>query len=228
MYFSRYVREVFLWIAMAVFSLSFYSQADGSEFAKVSVPIDQQKWLSLSYKNIPPNTVTFSKAAIGISVNSSAGPLVHKLAKSTVVNRFSLKGSYSGEKKIENEGFDEDSVLRVGLVAEGVNTLSGIKRMFAPEWIKTLFSLASDGQGLDKIYFYSITNRKSMVGKHRIHPSSQFISESIEKLATAPGDFEFNVVLSKPIDVLALWISVDGDDTKSKFLTTISHITLNQ
>lgn len=209
---------------IAILACCFSLQAaTPSEFA---LPLQPENWLVLSYNKIPANQVTFAEGTLKIKVGRSAGPVVHKLAQPLKPTRFELRGQVRGLKKLETGSFDEDSVLRFGLVALGKNTLSGPKKWLAADWVKKLFALAPPGLGLDKIYFYNITNRNELVGKSRTHPKSDVLFETV--VSAVGQDAEIHLVqdLKTPTEIAAIWLSVDGDDSKSEFETSISEIKL--
>lgn len=183
-------------------------------------------WAVLSYNKIPKNLVEFSNDELRVQVRSSAGPIVYKLPEVMRVYGIQVLGKFSGEKTVEGGAFDEDSILRIGLVATGKRTLSGPQRWFAADWVKKLFSLAPDGVGLDKIHFFNVTNRANLVGKSRSHPKSELIDETVSALITTTGPLEFSFDLKEPLQVAALWLSTDGDDTKSAFDISISELHL--
>lgn len=213
----------FLFTAVLVSS---YSQLAYPNKSEIIVPLNAGAWVALSYNKIPANKVTFSDNSLSARVKSSAGPIVHKLSGTMKITEFLVKGKISGSKKIESGSFDEDSALRFGLVAVGQQTLSGPKKWFAADWVKKLFSLAPEGTGLDKIYFYNLTNRAELVGKSRAHPKSDLMVETILTEVNKSGSFELNRKLDSPVASAAIWISIDGDDSKSEYETTISEIKL--
>lgn len=210
----------FLMIAVALSLVCFFARAE-------SVPLEQIAWLSLKFNKIRANQVTFSENKIGIEVKQSGGPIVHKLTRTISVSGFRVRGHLSGVKAVESGPFDEDSILRFGLVVEGKQTLSGPRRWIAADWVKKLFELAPAKTGIDKIHFFSITNRPDLIGKYRLHPKSDLITETIVSSLTKEGDFDFTYQFKEPIRVVGLWLSVDGDDSKSNFSTILTSIELN-
>lgn len=193
----------------------------------IDIPFESTKWISLSYNKIPANKVKFEDLVLKVKVSKSAGPIVFKLPEVKNISGFKIKGKLVGVKKIESTTFDEDSILRVGMVASGKKTLSGIKKMFAADWVKKLFALAPPDSGLDKIYFYNVTNRASLMGEAREHPKSDLIFETISKLVEGAGSFEMDVDFKKTIPVAAVWLSIDGDDSASEFEVEISSLKFN-
>ncbi len=209
--------------------LSLASEASEKEKTVVpyQTPLESKEWVSLSYQKIPPNDVQFSQNRITVKVNSSAGPLVHSLPKRKWIHKLVAKGSVVGKKHEESGDFDEDSVFRLGLVVPGKNTLSGPKRWFAASWLKTLFSLAPEGSGIDSVQFLFVSNRNTLEGKSRIHPKSNLLHENVQTLLKKDGTFLLEKTFDPPLEVVALWLSIDGDDSKSQFETSVEEILLN-
>lgn len=193
---------------------------------EITVPLKESSWVVLSYNKIPSNKVIFSSDALTVEVKNSAGPVVHKLTKTGKITKFFIKGNVTGSKVHETGSFDEDSMLRFGLVAIGRQTLTGPKKWFAADWVKKLFALAPEETGLDKIYFFNFTNRGALLGKSRTHPKSDLIVENIFAEIEKNGIFNVSKKIEPPIDATAIWISIDGDDTKSEYETAISEIKL--
>ena len=192
-----------------------------------TISLNSKDWHSLSYSKIPPNKVTNEASGLKVAIDKSAGPLVYKLQAPIKLTHFRVKGKLIGKKKKEDGKFDDDSVMRMGFVATGDQKLTGVKSWFAADWVKELFKLAPKDSGLDKIYFFNATDRKEMVGQKRQHPSSDLIHEDISWHVEEPGAFTLTKKLDPPIDTAALWVSIDGDDTKSKFEVVIESIQLN-
>ncbi len=191
------------------------------------IPLESARWVALSFSKIPANQVLFNEGVLSVNVKSSAGPIVFKLESPRKVAKVAVRGTFKGAKKLETTEFDEDSILRVGLVAAGDRTLSAVKRVFAADWVKKLFALAPPKTGLDKIYFFNATNRPHLVGKSREHPKSDLLVEKIVKSVAESGDFVMDFAVDTPIDTVALWLSIDGDDTKSDFELLIKSITID-
>ena len=197
--------------------------------AAVVIPLEQKGWSEISFGKIPVNKVTHSAGELNIQVKSSASPLVYKLERLTKIKSLQIKLKFNGDLKAPASAgkWEEDSLFRIGLVANGDKTLSSVKKLFAPDWVKRLFALAPDGVGLDKIYFFNVGRLSSQVGLSRAHPKSELMNEEIVAFRKAgENSLTIDKVLTPPISAAALWISVDGDDTNSEFQTSIENITL--
>lgn len=210
--------------------------------AMIAIPMGTSDgWLELKFNKIPPNVIERNETGTRVKVDSSASPLIHGFGKIIQIDGFEAELELSGSmKKMEAwKDFEEDSFLRIGLVAEGPEKLGTMGSLFAPEWVKRMFALAPKGHGLDKIYFYSVTGRADLEGKSRLHPKSKFMHEeyafllpiqagptigSTDRVAVKPVLFSVSKKLPKPIPTAGIWLSIDGDDSKSKFEVKIKSL----
>ncbi len=195
------------------------------------VPLnDQSRWHELRYGKIPPHTLQFSESGLEISVRRSAMPLLCPLPQPVRVNSIHVKGRIAGGIEVTPEkqgkkGYDDYS-LRVGLVEPGAATLTARERRAAADWVKALFDLAPAGRGIAKVHFLNLGVDSSEIGRTRQHPMSKLLEQEIVAAPRSDGSFEFARHFNLPMEVCAIWISADGDDTKSSFQTVINQIEL--
>lgn len=201
----------------------------------ISIPlITPTNWEVLTYRNIKPNGVEFTKQGLKLSIDESASPVIYKLPQTEKIYEVFVEGRIlSGQLRLQNpkdQGLSQsdDFILRMGLVVEGSKKLSWVQRVAAPAWIKRLHSVAPSGKGIDGIYFYEIAQEASLIGTRRTHPLSDLMKEEIVTSVKADGSFSFTKTLDTPLSVLGIWISSDGDDTKSKYDVLISNIELRR
>lgn len=199
--------------------------------SSISVPLGEQtNWQVLQYSRIPPHKVQFTKAGLAMQVERSAMPLVHPLGKPFATKRVRVKGRVEGTLNIPpgrqgEEGYD-DYVFRLGLVEPGKRTLGSVQRRFVADWVKKLYELAPPGSGISGIHFFNVAAEKNHLGKKRQHPLSDLIREEVVALPRADGRFDFEHVLAQPLQTIAVWLSSDGDDTKSTFTVRVEAIEL--
>lgn len=186
-------------------------------------------WQDLTFSKIPKNTVDHHNNGITVNVASSASPLIYPFPTSQMVSRVKVEIEIQGDIRGEPpEGtVEEDSYLRLGLVMKGSRRLNFFERTIAPNWVKKLFSLAPPGQGVEKIVFFNVARSASVIGKSRTHPSSDLMEERIVWLRK-PTDTKLSLehILPTPVEAAALWLSIDGDDTKSTYKVTLQKIAL--
>lgn len=188
-------------------------------------------WKIEQFSNIPKNEVTASSKGLLIKVNKSAAPLIFPLKTNAKISGFKVSGNFSGLPKLAkpsqqgDKGFD-DYPLRVGFVIPGEKRHSGLKKVFAAEWVKRLFELVQDRSGLDSVRFYNVTQNLNQLGQERTHPSSELLHENFFAFVKNSGPFTYEQRFKKELDIAAIWISIDGDDTKSSYEVTISQLEL--
>lgn len=205
-----------------------------SEGPDISIPIDfnSDKWQALEYSSLPPHKIQFLSNKMFITVFGSASPLIYPMANDPqAITKISIKGHVDQLVQIAKpdqqgkKGFD-DFNLRVGLVLLGSTKLSWLKRTVAPKWVRKMFDLAPKNQGIDHIYFLNAVLSPLLLNQKRTHPLSEYIKEEYVWLMDKTGAFSYSKEFQKPQWTGALWVSVDGDDTKSNFQIEIQEIIL--
>lgn len=206
--------------------------ASGYAYA-VEIPFDEDGWQVLSYRNIPVNQVRFADDGMEISVNGSAGAIIHPLPEPAIFNKLTVLAKIDGEidlggKPQGSKGAD-DFRLRVGLVYSGTRTLNFFQRMVAAKWIRTLYDLAPKGAtGISRVEFFNSWQDSSLANQVRDHPHTDLWREHFVLHADPEGRIDQSIMIPSDKDILAVWISVDGDDTGSTYRVWISSLTLGR
>ncbi len=213
-------------------------------------------WQHLEYRGIPSNQVKFSQKGLEIQVKNSASPLVYALKSPMSVSKLKVKAQVRGQLTLPENLRDgsasgdvktDDSPLRIGLVREGDRKLGWLEKLSAPKWVKALFDLGSQYNGIEDIEFFTVVQRaapkdgaavwtaqagwstsEASPRAFRTHPKSKLIRERVARIWTPSEGHEvgFEVPVEPSAKYLAVWISVDGDDTKSVYDVTISDLEL--
>lgn len=197
----------------------------------IALPLQQQgNWQLLEYSNLPANQVEFGKTGMRVSVNQSASPIVYPLEGSRQVSRVTVSGELAnllnvrpGSQGLEGE---DDFSLKLGLVIAGDKRLNFLQRMLSADWVRTLYDLAPEGVGIDRIVFLNAVQHQSQLGQQRQHPLSELVYEHNVWLIDRSGPFELQHEFENPQNVLAVWLSIDGDDSRSSYSTLISSLRL--
>jgi hypothetical protein len=203
-----------------------------SSAAALDVPVDDlSKWTVLSFSNIKPNEVSVDSGALRIAVDGSASPLIYRFDKPVRVTGVTVTASWTGSLNIpagvtQGDSGADDFVLKFGIVEAGERRLNWLQRSIAAHWIKQLFKLAPKGSGVERIYFLSTTQQQAQLGTERRHPLSDLLYEERVLYLDGPGAFELHHDFAVPVATLGLWLSVDGDDTGSRFDLRITGIKL--
>lgn len=197
----------------------------------IALPVQQtDNWQLLEYSRLDANQVTFTREGMKVMVDQSASPIIYPLDDPKTVTRVSVTGVLSNlldvPPDIQGQKGNDDFSLKIGLVVAGEKTLNPVQKLFSAKWIKTLFDLAPEGTGVDKIYFLNAVQHKNLLGQQRQHPLSELIYENNVWLLDKSGGFSLDYQLESPQKVIAIWLSIDGDDTQSRYTTTINSLIL--
>lgn len=201
-------------------------------FAVIAVPLSTPEgWEILKYRNLKANQIEFGQNGIDITVNESASPLIRLFKPPLALKRLMIEGKTSGKLNlkaaaVQGESGSDDFVMRVGLVRPGAKRLSWTQRLVAPNWILRLYDLAPPGTGIEKIEFLNVVQQNSLLGKSRVHPKSDLLTEAFATAVQEGGQWRIDKTWPEAREILAIWIAVDGDDTKSKFQTRVRSIEL--
>ena len=201
--------------------------------ALIVIPTENlSDWKIDKFSKIPPNIVSASKLGLLVKVKGSAGPIIYPFKAKVTISEFTIAGDFKGlpvfseKSKQGGKGFD-DYALRIGFIVPGEKKLTGLKKLFAPQWVKQLYAQVPEGTGLDHIQFFNVTQNVDQLGQQRHHPASDLIHEDFFKLVDIKGPFNYKYSFKTPLDALAVWISIDGDDTQSEFDVLINKLELN-
>ncbi|BCS32438.1 hypothetical protein TBR22_A16520 [Luteitalea sp. TBR-22] len=187
-------------------------------------------WEVLRYRGIPPHVVDFGAEGLRVEVNASAAPLVYPLDSPRWVRGLRAEGRVVGalrtDARRQGERGADDYALRVGLVEVGTRRPGWLERKVAPAWVQRLFALAPPDLGIAGIRFFNVAVSPSQIGQSRQHPASALISERVVAAPNANGGFTITVDLDAPLETAAVWISVDGDDTRSRYTLALARLEL--
>lgn len=191
-----------------------------------SISFNSSDWKHLKFKSIKSNQVEFKKNALLIKVNHSASPLIYPLPKPSRIKEVELEINIEGKLNLSDQPQgsikNDDFLFRLGLVYEGDKRLNFMQRMIAANWLKQLFELAEEKQGISEVVFYNVYSDVRLKNQERRHPQSELFLEKYYLEKKQQIRTKINIDDSR--DVLAFWISSDGDDTKSDFRVEIKSL----
>ncbi|MDH3631181.1 MAG: hypothetical protein OER98_08685 [Gammaproteobacteria bacterium] len=196
----------------------------------IALPVQYgSDWQLLKYSRLEANEVNFSRQGMAVKVDQSASPIIYPFDSPKTVTRVEVSGNLSNLLDLpstQGQKGSDDFSLKIGLVISGDKTLNAFQRLFSAKWIRKLFDLAPEGTGVEKIYFLNAVQDESLLGRQRQHPQSELIFENNVWLLDESGDFSLIHDLQDPQQVIAIWLSIDGDDTRSSYTTTIKSLLL--
>lgn len=215
---------------LTVHSITLFILLLGSSVSAWDIPFEEKNWELLSYSGISANSVKFKNGEMHIAVNKSASPIVYPLETPKTFEKLTFSAKINGHLQLgdkpQGEEGGDDFLLRVGVVYEGDQKLGFFEQMTAPKWVKRLFSISEGARGIEKIRFYNVVSDKRLLGKSRIHPLSKFLEENFILLASENGHVSKSIRIPSKSNILAIWISSDGDDTDSAFDVKIKKLSL--
>lgn len=198
----------------------------------IVLPLQEQgNWQLLEYSSLASNRVEFHDRGMLVSVDRSASPTVYPLDGVSRVARVSVKGELTGLLDVDparqGQAGADDFSLKVGLVVAGDKRMNFLQRLISADWIKTLYGLAPADTGIDRILFLNAVQDESRLGLERQHPLSELIYERNVWVLDRSGPFELHYDLESPLDIVAVWLSIDGDDSGSNYSMLISRLSLD-
>ncbi|MCB0364606.1 MAG: hypothetical protein H6624_08745 [Bdellovibrionaceae bacterium] len=197
------------------------------------VPMESGKdWQILKYRKIEPNKVEFSQEGLSIQVKNSASPVIFPLPSIMKLSAVHITGQIEGDLNLpeeigQGEKGADDYQIRIGLVIKGDRRLNFVQKAMAADWVVKLFDLAPKDVGVDHILFLNGTRKSDHVGSKREHPASDLIMEQVVWKIPENGGFDLKHEFTANPDVLALWLSSDGDDTRSAYRVRFKKIELH-
>ena len=215
-----------------IFLILCFSMSFGEN--RFSIPFSNEAWYQLNYSKIKSNQVRFEPDKLRITVNKSASPLIFPFEQLVKINSIRVRAKLVQGKININENNNQletkfdDFIFRLGAVFEGDKKLGFFKKKIAPMWIKELFKLNQTETGISHIEFFNIySSRHIKESSRRQHPSSKLMYENFYALISPDGEIKMDIPLEHiNKNIVALWLSSDGDQTSSSFKIDISDISI--
>lgn len=197
----------------------------------IALPLQQPDgWQLLEYDKLPPHRVEFGEAGMRIAVDASASPIIYPLPAPAAVAGVAVSGRLEGLLDLpagpQGEPGADDFSLRVGLVLAGGRRLNFFERMLSARWVRRLHDLAPAGGGIERVLFLNAVQDRRQLGRARVHPLSPLLHERNVWLLDRSGAFELQYEFETPLEVVALWLSLDGDDSRSRFVVLLEELRL--
>lgn len=189
------------------------------------ISLASNEWKAVHYRNIKANRVGFDPKQMIIEVNQSSSALIYPFSKSRSINAIKLEIILDG--KIITSERQDDFPLRIGLILRGDKRLNFWQRRIAAEWLLMVDQLAAPYGGVEAIESLLFYSQDQKIGfKNRTHPFSELFREQI---ATPIGaDLKvYTHHFSSSKEAIGLWLSADGDESKSNFRIILKNIEIN-
>lgn len=193
-----------------------------------AIPLQNGSWTQQHFDDIPANTVHFSTHTLAINVAKSAGLLCHRLKTPQHLQNISIEASIHGHIQIPNgkaQGNKEtdDFLLRLALITQGNHRLSGFQKLFASNWIKSLYHL-SDDSSIGKIRLYQLASHPLQAFNFR--QQNPHFEQHIQWSIDDKEHLKLDLKLNDNSKIIAICLISDGDQTQSTFRVSIQKIVL--
>ena len=178
----------------------------------------------ISFRKIKPNVHTFFNQQLQIDVNNSASFLMQAFDHIKPVNRVYFEWRSEGLPQTKNAKHEEqregdDAVFKLGLLLKSEDSLPN---PFIPSWMKHVESLLKFPS---ENMIYLVANAKHETGKKWVNPYNKRVNMiSIDGITDKQGWQHTSYQFETPVDVVAIWLMSDGDNTDSRFTVHIKNI----
>jgi len=217
-------------ITLLYFSSNLMATTIAQEELYHEVSFNKEAWSTLEYNNISPNKVTFTNGDLSVDVDKSAGSILHTFKKAEYVNKLTLKATVKGDLNIQKtkqgEKSTDDFLLRIGIIYEGKRKLSYFEKLFAPAWVKLVFSKTPKNVGVSKVVFYNVISDPRVLGLRKKKSGKNSIDSHYILQKDQNGNINANLELPTDKKVVSIWLCFDGDDTNSKYKISINELKL--
>jgi len=193
-----------------------------------AVDLRVERFHHITFPKIPPNRFTNEGEALVITVEQSSSFLLLPFEKPRSVEGVRFLWKSTGDLKVpdaaaEQKKGGDDGRLRVGLLLKGK---APFLPFFAPRWIKSIRDVMKIPS--NEIMYLAVGTRNA--------PMTQWTSPYADdiKIMALPAEAQANgwqaseMNFIKPMPVVGIWLTADGDDTQSAFKTWLKDLVLDE
>lgn len=203
-------------------------------FSRIVIAATQAEVISLQAENfehiqfgkIKANVYTHHNPQLEIDVDSSASFLMKSFKDVKTVKRVSFEWRSTGILQVDDAQHElqrkgDDAIFKLGLLLKADDDLLN---PLLPSWMKRVQSLLS----------FPSENMINLVADARHAPGRQWDNPynkrvtmiSVSSVPDHKGWMKASYQFEQPLEVVAIWLMADGDNTQSKFTTRIKNIVL--
>lgn len=229
---DKWKKEIDVTISPIILSLIFstlvliYSSTSLASPPESAIPLRSELFEHIRFGKIKANQFDFTQDELHIAVNDSSSFLMLPFDKVKMINGVRFKWRTKGEMLIrdaehESNKDGDDATFKLGLLLKTDNESFSF---FAPSWLKKV---------RDQLKYPSedmidlIANAKHASGEQWFSPYNDRVTMiSVKSMADKDGWWLADHGFEKPVEVVAIWLMADGDNTHSKFITRVKNIVL--
>lgn len=190
------------------------------------VSLQAEDFEHIEFRKIKANAYSYGNQQLQIDVDSSASFLMKPFDAVKKVKKVSFDWQSEGLLKVEDAQHElkrsgDDAIFKLGLLLKSEGALPN---PFLPSWMKRV-------QGLLK---FPSENMINLVADARHVPGRQWLSPynkrvtmiSLSSVPDHQGWMRASYQFEQPVEIVAIWLMADGDNTSSRFTTRIKNIVL--
>lgn len=190
------------------------------------VDLQLENFSHIEFGKIKANTYSYNNQQLQIDVDSSASFLMKSFDTVKKVKHVSFEWQSEGFLQVENAQHEQkrsgdDAIFKLGLLLKSESTLPN---PFLPAWMKRVEALLK----------FPSENMINLVADAKHAPGRQWLSPynkrvTMISLGSVPdhqGWMKASYRFDRPVDVVAVWLMADGDNSNSMFITRIKNIIL--
>lgn len=190
------------------------------------VRLDEKAFEHIRFKRITPSQYSFREDVMTINVDKSASFLMQAFDEVKPISSVSIEWQTEGRLLLDDSDQEktrhgDDAVFKIGLLLKGEEHF---ENPIAPKWIKQVRSLLSEPS--DEM-IYLVVDSKHPEATSWVNPyNSKVTMISMHDDTNGEGWNRSYYQFEEPVEVVAIWLMADGDNTKSVFRSRVRNITL--
>ena len=189
-----------------------------------TISLTPESFEHIQFKRITPSKYTFDSGVLKADVDGSSSILMMPFESVKTVNQVNFEWRSSGMPEVKDAEYEatkqgDDAVVKVGLLLKADETSFN---PFAPKWLKRVNELLVFPS---ENMVYLVADAKHAVGDDWISPYNKRIL--MVPVSSKQGDDDWYKSvhqLEQPLEVVAIWIMADGDNTNSQFTSYIKNL----
>ena len=214
---------IFIFILM-LFAAYLYVSSSYTGTPEKMVLLNAGEFEHIEFKRIKANRYTYRNQQLHIEVDSSASFLMQSFDEVRQVTQVNFGWRSEGQLKIRDRQHEEqrtgdDAVFKLGLLLEAKES---IFNPLLPSWMKRV----------EKKLKYPSENMIFLVVGAKHAAAEQWVNSynkrvamiSVGSLKDDHGWQQASYRFNTPLNVVAIWLMSDGDNTGSQFITDVKNI----
>lgn len=180
----------------------------------------------IRFDSLKPTVYSNEKEILIAKVDESSSILMMAFDQIQTIRSVSIEWQSAGDLRVKNYEHQiskkgDDARFRIGLILSGK---APVIPFFAPTWVKRTKDILNFPS--DKMIYLVLGAEAGRQWKSPYSDSIETIA--LEAKAIKSGWFKSQISFSERKKLVGIWLFADGDDTKSKFVTNIRKLELNQ